>query len=160
MLAAALCLMGKCNILHVYAALTLPRISHHCSGSMQWDQSVSLKQLLRAGADSLLDLWSPGCCCLSKGVSGVCLAHPDRIHIRPVVAHMSPYGSFSGGFFWGYVSLWVWGKETGNVLSNPSGCARSHLISGWHAVGLRNVMTGSTSSLALSRCSKLHYEQY
>lgn len=39
--------------------------------------------------------------------------------------------------------------------SNPRGCARSHLISEWHAVGLGNVMTGSTSSLALSRCSKL-----
>lgn len=43
------------------------------------------------------------------------------------------------------------------ISSNPSGYAWSHLISKWHAVGLGNVMTGSTSSLALSRCSKLYW---
>lgn len=57
-----------------------------------------------AGADSLLALWSPGCCRLSRGVSAVCLARPDRT----VVAHLSPRRSeISVGFLRAYVSLWV-----------------------------------------------------
>lgn len=61
-----------------------------------------------AGADSRLALWSPGCCRLSRDVSAVCLARPDRTHRRPVVAHLSPRRSeISVGFLRAYVSLWV-----------------------------------------------------
>lgn len=64
-----------------------------------------------------------------------------------------------------FVSLWSSFRQIllglcKSLSVNPCRSAQSQLIREWHAVGLRNVMTRSTSSLALSRCSKLYYEQH
>lgn len=119
------------------------------------------KQLLRAGADwlplgplesrMLLSVWR-GLWCLS--VSSRQNSH--KTCCGPFVSSRILFRRILLGLC---KSLGV-RKMSLETSSNPSGCARSHLISEWHAVGLGNVMTGSTSSLALSRCSKLYYERY
>lgn len=84
------------RVFHI--VLVLICISCMYSSPMLIHVAVSVpERLMRAGADSFLDLSSPGCCCLSHRLSGVCLAPLDRDSHRTCCGHLSPY--FHGTLF-------------------------------------------------------------